>query len=39
MGEHFAVVVFFADGKRRYVHRFASAKEACRAFEHRSPNS
>ena len=34
MGEQFAVVMFFADGKRRYVRRFASAQEACRAFEH-----
>jgi hypothetical protein len=28
------VVMFFTDGKRRYVRRFASAQEACRAFEH-----
>jgi hypothetical protein len=34
LGEQFAVLMFFADGKRRYVRRFASAREACRAFEH-----
>jgi hypothetical protein len=34
MGEQFAVLIFFADGKRRYVCRFVSAQEACRVFEH-----
>jgi hypothetical protein len=34
MGEQFAVVMFFEDGKRRYVRRFVSAQEASRAFEH-----
>jgi hypothetical protein len=34
MGEQFAVLIFFADGKRRYVCRFVSAQEACSAFEH-----
>jgi len=34
MGEQFAVLIFFADGKRRYVCRFVSAQEACRAFAH-----
>ena len=33
MGEQFAVLIFFADGKRRYVRRFVSAQQACRAFE------
>jgi hypothetical protein len=33
MGEQFAVVIFFEDGKRRYVRRFVSAQEASRAFE------
>ena len=34
MGEQFAVLMFFEDGKRRYVRRFVSAQEASRAFEH-----
>jgi hypothetical protein len=34
VGEQFAVLMFFAEGKRRYLRRFASAQEACRAFEH-----
>ena len=34
MGEQFAVVTFFEDGKRRYVRRFVSAQEASRAFAH-----
>ena len=34
MGEQFAVVTFFEDGKRRYVRRFVSAQEASRAFKH-----
>ena len=33
-GEQFAVLMFLAEGERRYVRRFASAQEACRAFEH-----
>jgi hypothetical protein len=32
MGEQFAVLMFFAEGKRRYLRRFASAQEACRVF-------
>jgi hypothetical protein len=34
MGEHFSVLMFFAEGKRRYARRFVSAQEACRAFDH-----
>ena len=34
VGEQFAVLMFFAEGKRRYVRRFVSAQEACHAFEH-----
>jgi hypothetical protein len=34
MGEQFAVLIFFADGRPHYVCRFVSAQEACRAFEH-----
>ena len=38
MSEQFAVlssfVMFFADGKHRYVRRLASAQEAGRTFEH-----
>ena len=34
MGEQFAVLLFFDDGKRRYARRFVSAQEACRVFEH-----
>jgi hypothetical protein len=34
MGEQFAVLMFFEDGKGRYVRRFVSAQEASRAFEH-----
>jgi hypothetical protein len=34
MGEQFAVMNFFADGRPHYVCRFVSAQEACRAFEH-----
>ena len=34
MGEQFAVLMFFEDGKRRYVRRFVSAQEASRAFAH-----
>ena len=30
MGEQFAVLMFFEDGKRRYVRRFVSAQEAWR---------
>jgi hypothetical protein len=33
-GEQFTVLMFFADGRPRYVCRFVSAQEACRAFEH-----
>ena len=34
MGEQFAVLMFFEDGKRRYVRRFVSAQGASRAFAH-----
>ena len=34
MSEQFAVLLFFEDGKRRYVRRFVSAQEASRAFKH-----
>ena len=34
MGEQFTVLMFFADGNRRYVSRFVSAQQACSAFEH-----
>jgi hypothetical protein len=33
VGEQFAVLLFFYDGKRRYARRFVSAQEAIRAFE------
>ena len=33
MGEQFAVLLFFDDGKRTYVRRFVSAWEAIRVFE------
>jgi hypothetical protein len=33
-GEQFAVLMFLAEGERRYVRRFVSAQEAVRAFEH-----
>jgi hypothetical protein len=39
MGEQLAVVMFFADGKRRYLCRFVSAQEASRAFAHCSIHS
>ena len=34
MGEQFAVLLFFDDGKRKYARRFVSAGEACGVFEH-----
>jgi hypothetical protein len=34
MSEQFAVLMFFDDGKRRFVRRFVSAQEASRAFGH-----
>lgn len=34
MGEQFAVLMFFEDGRCRYVPRFVSAQEASRAFVH-----
>jgi hypothetical protein len=33
MGEQFAVLMFFENGKRSYVRPFVSAQEAYRAFE------
>jgi hypothetical protein len=33
VGEQFAVLMFFDNGKRRYVSRFVSAQEANRTFE------
>jgi hypothetical protein len=34
VGEQFAVLLFFDDGKHRYACRFVSAQEACRVFGH-----
>jgi hypothetical protein len=36
VGEQFSVVLFFDDGQHKYVRRFVSAQEACRAFQHYS---
>jgi hypothetical protein len=33
VGEQFAVLLFFHDGKRRYARRFVSAQDATRVFE------
>ena len=33
MGEQFAVLLFFDDGKHRYASRFVSAQVACGVFE------
>jgi len=33
VGEQFAVLLFFDNGKHKYARRFVSAKEACRVFE------
>ena len=33
MGEQFAVLLFFDNGKHRYACRFVSAQEACKVFE------
>jgi hypothetical protein len=36
VSEQFSVVLFFDDGQHKYVRRFVSAQEACRAFQHYS---
>jgi hypothetical protein len=33
VGEQFAVLLFFDNGKHKYARRFVSAQEACRVFE------
>jgi hypothetical protein len=33
VGEQFAVLLFFHNGKHKYARRFVSAQEACRVFE------
>jgi hypothetical protein len=36
VGEQFSVVLFSDDSQHKYVRRFVSAQEACRAFQHYS---